>query len=138
MNRAQKGFTLIEMVLVIIIISVASVPLFSLFSQASISLLSNEAIQTAAQLAQERAEFVLSRKRELGLNGPVAELAVGPPAITENLTGNFDTFNRSTEITSLPGGTGACPSVVSCKQVVVSVDAGGPTLAQITFLLVDY
>lgn len=137
MNRAQKGFTLVEMVLVIIIISVASVPLFSLFSQASISLLSNEAIQTAAQLAQERAEFVLSRKRELGLNGPVAELAVGPP-ITENLTGNFDIFNRSTGITSLPGGTGACPSVVPCKQVVVSVDAGGPTLAQITFLLVDY
>jgi prepilin-type N-terminal cleavage/methylation domain-containing protein len=136
MNRAQKGFTLIEMVLVIIIISVASVPLFSLFSQASISLLSNEAIQTAAQLAQERAEFVLSRKRELGLNGPVAELAVG--TIPENLAGNFDTFNRSTVITSLPGGTGGCPTVAPCKQVAVSVDAGGPTLAQITFLLVDY
>ena len=136
MNRAQKGFTLVEMVLVIIIISVASVPLFSLFSQASTSLLSNEAIQTAAQLAQERAEFVLSRKRELGLNGPVAELTVG--TIPENLTGNFNVFNRSTEVTSLPGGTGGCPSIVPCKQVVVSVDAGGPALAQITFLLVDY
>jgi len=124
------------MVLVIIIISVASVPLFSMFSQATSSLLSNEAIQTAAQLAQERAEFVLSRKRQLGLNGPVAELAVG--TIPENLTGNFDIYNRSTEITSLPGGTGVCLSAGPCKQVVVSVDAGGPTLAQITFLLVDY
>jgi prepilin-type N-terminal cleavage/methylation domain-containing protein len=136
MNRTQTGFTLIEMVLVIIIISVASVPLFSLFSQASTSLLNNETIQTAAQLAQERAEFVLSRKRELGLNGPVAELAVG--TIPENLTGNFDIYNRSTEITSLAGGTGVCPSAAPCKQVVVSVDAGGPILAQITFLLVDY
>lgn len=136
MKKTQKGFTLIELVLVVVIISVASVPLFGLFSQASSSLLSNESIQTAAQLAQERSEFVLSRKRELGLNGAVAELTVG--TITENLTGNFNVFNRSTGITSLPGGTGGCPGAAPCKQVVVSVDAGGPALAQITFLLADY
>lgn len=137
MNRAQKGFTLVEMVLVIIIISVASVPLFSLFSQASTSLLNNEAIQTAAQLAQERAEFVLSRKRELGFNGPVAELAVD--TVTETLTGNFSSFTRTTVITQPPAPLFAgCPGGAPCKRVIVNVDAGGPTLAQVTFLLINY
>jgi len=137
MNKTQKGFTLIELVLVIIIISVASVPLFGLFSQASTSLLNNEAIQTAAQLAQERAEFVLSRKRELGFNGAVSELAV--TTITENLTGNFSAYTRTTVITQpvAPPPAG-CPGGALCKQVVVSVDTGGPTLAQVTFLLVNY
>ncbi len=137
MNRPQKGFTLIELVMVIIIISVASVPLFGMFSQASSSLLDNETIQTAAQLAQERAEFVLSRKRELGFNGAVPELAVN--TIIENLTGNFSAFTRTTVITQplAPPPTG-CPGGALCKQVVVSVNAGGPTLAQVTFLLVNY
>jgi len=136
MNRMQKGFTLIELVLVIIIISVASVPLFGLFSQASTSLLSNESIQTAAQLAQERAEFVLSRKRELGFNGPVAELAVG--TITENLAGNFAGFTRITDITQPGIPPVGCPPGALCNQVVISVNRGGPALAQITLLLVNY
>ncbi len=137
MNRTQKGFTLIELVLVMIILSVASVPLFNLFSQSTSSLLSNEAIQTAAQLAQERAEFVLSRKRELGFNGPVAELAVD--TLTENLTGNFSSFTRTTVITQpLAPLFAGCPGGAPCKRVIVSVDAGGPTLAQVTFLLVNY
>jgi prepilin-type N-terminal cleavage/methylation domain-containing protein len=58
--KSQTGFTLIEMVLVIIIISIASVPLFGMFSQAASSLLINEKTQTAVQLAQERAEFLLA------------------------------------------------------------------------------
>ena len=66
----------------------------------------------------------------------MAELAIG--TITENLTGNFNAFNRSTDITSLPGGTGSCPGAAACKQVVVSVNAGGPELAQVSFLLADY
>ncbi|GEM_PF-873339 len=136
MNRAQCGFTLIELVLVIVIISVASVPLFSLFTQASTSLLQNEAIQTAAQLAQERAEFILSRRRELGFNGAVPELAVG--TINENLTGSFSTFSRTTVISQPPVPPAGCPAGAVCKQVSVSVDAGGPVLARIGFLLVNY
>ncbi|MFQ5642079.1 MAG: prepilin-type N-terminal cleavage/methylation domain-containing protein [Thiogranum sp.] len=137
MSSTQRGFTLIEMVLVIIIISVASLPLFGLFSQSTSSLLDNEAIQAATQLARERAEFVLARKRELGFNGPAAELAVD--TTTETLTGNFIRFNRTTVITRPPAPrfTG-CPGGTPCKQVTVSVDAGGPPLAQLTFLLVDY
>ncbi len=134
--NTQSGVTLIELVLVIIIISVASVPLFSMFSQASSSLLTNETLQTSVQLAQERAEFVLSRRRELGYNGAVPELAVG--SITENLAGNYTGYVRQTDITQPLVPPGGCPVGALCKQVVVSINHGGPVLARIEFLLVDY
>ena len=136
MNSTQKGLTLIEIVLVIIIISIASVPLFSMFSQASSSLLTNETLQTASQLAQQRAEFVLSRKRELGYSAAVPELAVG--SITENLAGNFNGYTRVTDITQPVTPPNGCPASAICKRVVVSVNRGGPALARIEFLLVNY
>jgi prepilin-type N-terminal cleavage/methylation domain-containing protein len=130
--KSQNGFTLIEMVLVIIIISVASVPLFGLFSRAASSLLINEKTQTAAQLAQERAEFLLAIRRNQ--NFDAAELSGNT---SEALSGNYSGYTRSTVITQPPGGPG-CPAGASCKEVIISVDEGGTTYAELSFLLVDY
>jgi prepilin-type N-terminal cleavage/methylation domain-containing protein len=130
--KSQNGFTLIEMVLVIVIISVASVPLFGLFSRAASSLLINERTQTAAQLAQEHAEFLLAIRRNQDFDA--AELLSDT---TEILSGNYAGYSRSTVITQPPSGPG-CPLGASCKEVVVSVDEGGSTYADVTFLLVDY
>jgi prepilin-type N-terminal cleavage/methylation domain-containing protein len=130
--KSQNGFTLIEMVLVIVIISVASVPLFGLFSRAASSLLINERTQTAAQLAQEHAEFLLAIRRNQDFDA--AELLSDT---TEILSGNYAGYSRSTVITQPPSVPG-CPLGASCKEVVVSVDEGGSTYADVTFLLVDY
>ncbi|GMQ88797.1 MAG: hypothetical protein BMS9Abin09_0235 [Gammaproteobacteria bacterium] len=135
MNRRQKGFTLIEMVLVIIIIAVASVPLFSQFSQASFSLLNNENIQTATQLAQERAERILSLHRGQGFN---AVPDIVPGNVTENMSGNFTGFTRTTDITQPATHPAGCPPEALCNQVVISVHREGVALAQISLLLVKY
>ncbi|MEA2079617.1 MAG: type II secretion system protein, partial [Pseudomonadota bacterium] len=124
--------TLIEMVLVIIIISVASVPLFRLFSRAASSLLINEKAQTATQLAQEHAEFLLAIRRSQDFLAP--ELSCNT---SEVLSGNYAGYTRSTVITQAPGGPG-CPGGASCKELVISVDEGGTSYAELTFLLVDY
>ncbi len=130
--KAQNGFTLIEMVLVIIIISIATVPLFGLFSQAASSLLTNEKTQTAVQLAQEHAEHLLGIRRNQDFNA--AELS---GSSTEALSGNFSGYNRSTVITPAPGSPG-CPGGASCKEVTISVDEGASSYAEVTFLLVSY
>ena len=132
MNR-QRGFTLIELVAVIIIISVASVPLFGLFSQASSKLLVNEYIQTAAQLAQERAELVLGWRRNLGFSAP--QLATGTN--NEVLAGNYTGYTRNTTISSPPSGPG-CPGGATCKEVAIGVSHNGNNYALVTFLMVDY
>ncbi|MEN8761315.1 MAG: prepilin-type N-terminal cleavage/methylation domain-containing protein [Thiogranum sp.] len=130
--KTQSGFTLIELVLVIIIISIAAVPLFGMFSQAASSLLINEKTQTAVQLAQEHAEYLLAIRRNQDFNA--TELSGNT---TEVLGGNFSGYNRSTVITPAPGGPG-CPGGASCKEVTISVDEGASTYAEVTFLLVEY
>ncbi len=123
----QRGFTLIELVLVIIIITVASVPLFGMFTQATTSLLDNEDLQVAAQLAQEQAEKLLAQRRALDFTAVSA-------STTE--TGIYNGFNRTTDVAQPPPG--GCPGGTLCKAVTVSVDKGGPVLVEVVFLLVDY
>ena len=139
--NTQRGFTLIEMVAVIIILSVASVPLFGMFTQASLSLADNENIQTAAQLAQERAEAILAVRRDQGYGA--AALAPGTYPETFPVAGNYAAYTRSTVISQPPVGPG-CPLhpvtlvPATCKEVVISVSRNGRTHAQLGFLLVNY
>lgn len=127
----QRGFTLIELIAVIIIIAIAAVPLFSLFSQAGRSLLADEKIQTAAQLAQARAEQLMAVRRNRGYADP--EVSAN---LTETLAGNYAGYTRSTTVVPVAGP--ACPGGAVCKQVAVRVDEGGQARAEITFVLVNY
>ena len=53
MNRAsQRGFSLIELVMVIVVLAVGAAALLQQFTQVAVSLNINEETQTAAQLAQ--------------------------------------------------------------------------------------
>ncbi len=129
------------MVAVIIILAVASVPLFGMFSQAALSLSDNESIQTAAQLAQERAESILAVRRDQGYSA--AALLPGTYPETFSVAGNFGDYTRSTAISEPPVGPG-CPLhpvtlvAATCKGVIVTVSRNGNTHAQLTLLLVNY
>jgi prepilin-type N-terminal cleavage/methylation domain-containing protein len=131
MQHHQQGFTLLELVMVIMLVALASVPILGQFSQASSILLTDEIIQTAAQLAQERAEDVLADRRSAGY----AAIATG--TVNDVLTGAYSSYSRTVTVTSPPAGTG-CAAGASCKEVVVSVDHSGRTRAEVTFLLVNY
>lgn len=126
-----RGFTLLEMIAVIVILSVAAVPISGLFSKASVSLLNNQDIQTATQLAQEQAELILGRRRNQGF------AAIVPGTYPEVLGGNYAGFNRTTTITQ-PLTPPGCPAGAVCDLVRVSVDAGGALLSEISFVLVNY
>ena len=130
--RNQRGFTLVELIAVIIIVSIATVPLFSLFSQAGFSLLADEKLQTATQLAQERAEYLMAIRRNSGYADP----AVSTPLV-ETLAGNYAGYTRTTTVTD-PFVGAACPSGAACKQLDVRVDEGGQARAEVTFVLVNY
>jgi prepilin-type N-terminal cleavage/methylation domain-containing protein len=131
----QQGFTLIELITVIIIMAIASVPLFSLFSQTSVSMVANERIQTATQLAQERAEHLLAVRRNQGY--AAADISIGQ---TELLTGNYSNYTRTTSIIdeTIPYAGSDCPAVGACKQITVSIAEAGKTRAEIAFVLVNY
>ena len=132
MSRSrQRGFTLLEMIMVMVIITLASVPILGQFTQAGSTLLIDEEIQTAAQLAQARAETLLADRRANGY----AAIAAG--TVNETLAGNFAGYTRSTTVNQPPAGSG-CAVGASCKEVIISVSRGGNIRSEITFILVDY
>ncbi len=130
-NRKQQGFTLLELVMVITLIALASIPILGQFSQASSILLTDEIIQTAAQLAQERAEGIMADRRGNGY------AAIPTGTTSDVLAGAYSNYSRTVTVLSPPGGSG-CATGASCKEVVIGVDHGGRTRAQLTFILVDY
>jgi len=113
-HRVQQGFTLIELVAVIIIIAVAAVPLFGLFSQAGRSLLADETIQTATQLAQARAEHLMAIRRNRGY---------ADPEVSANLTETLAGSPPSLLISALPvrGARLASRSVCALTRVAKRV-----------------
>jgi prepilin-type N-terminal cleavage/methylation domain-containing protein len=130
-NGKQQGFTLLELVMVITLVAVASIPILGQFSQASSILLTDEIIQTAAQLAQERAEGILADRRGKGY------AAVLTGTTSDVLTGAYGSYSRTVSVTSPPVGSG-CAVGATCKEVIIAVDHSGRTRAELTFILVDY
>jgi prepilin-type N-terminal cleavage/methylation domain-containing protein len=128
---AQQGFTLLELVMVIMIAALASIPILGQFSQVSASLLADEVIQTAAQLAQERAEGLLADRRSAGY----AAVPVG--TIIDVLGGAYASYSRTVTVTQPPVGSG-CAAGATCKEVIISVDHSTKTRAELTFILVSY
>lgn len=132
MNSArQSGFTLIELVLVIVIVALAAIPLLGQFSQVAGSTLLDEEIQTAAQLAQGRAEDILELRRNQGYT------AVVTGTTTDTLTGSYTAYTRTVTVTEPPAG-GGCPAGATCKGVVVDVSRGLASRAQVSLVLVNY
>lgn len=127
----QSGFTLIELVMVIVIVAVAAIPLLGRFSQVAGSTLLDEEIQTAAQLVQARAEAILALRRDQGY------AAVVTGTRTDTLSGSYSAYTRTVTVTEPPPG-GGCPIGATCKGVVVDVSRGLATRAQVSLVLVNY
>jgi hypothetical protein len=120
------------MVAVIIILAVAAVPVAGLFSQAGNGVLHSDTLQTATQLAQERAEYLFALRRQRGYGDPAVS-----SGLVENLNGRYAGFTRTTTLTD-PFAGAACPTGAVCKQLSVDVSRDGQSLADITIVLVDY
>jgi len=125
------GFSLVELVIVIIVISIAAVPLLGLFRGVGDSLLSNDDLQVAQQTAQACGEHVLGLRRRNPSTGyasitstscnilPVPAGFTRPPLTITNPTAN------------------PCPTGASCKSVYIAVTKG-TLIADITLLLTNY
>lgn len=128
----DRGFTLIELVAVMIVISVGLLGLASLFSNSSTSLSTNETLQRVTQYAQECAERAIATRRDLGF---------ADASISSSLCDSLALpagFTRSVGVTTYNGTGSPCPSGTNnCKDVLVTV-ANGTLSSAITVMLVNY
>lgn len=150
-NRC-RGFSLIELVIVMVIISVGVLGIASQLNNNSTSLTSNEILQQAAQYAQECAERVLLQRRSNGFDSFVAldDPATTPTRNTFSCGVRADGFTNpdSTDFTrtqypvglKYTGSTGACPSGDICRDVSITVTStsNNALSSSVTLMLVNY
>ena len=131
-RAGMQGFSLVELIAVIVLLSVGLVALLQVFGTATRSIGTNVDGQLGAQLTQERAERVLVDRRVRGYTY-VTTPGTYP---AEPVVAGFTNYARTTVFTPLavapcaPGGT--------CQQVVVTVTRAGQRVGQVTMMVGDY
>lgn len=141
-RHAMRGFSLVELVAIIVVLSVGIVSLLQVFGAATRTIANNVDGQVGAQLAQERAEQLLADRRSLdparGYTAP--SLALG--TVNEVPVTAFPNYWRRTVISTINPGVNPCPAGATCKQVLVTVVRTGQPITQpvgqVTFMLVNY
>ena len=132
-----RGFSLIELIMIIVLLSIGLVGLMAMFGRSVGSLDRDAGLQTGAQAVQQCAEHILGVRRRVtnGFDPVDADTcsALGIPA----------GYTRALTVTSPYTGS-ACPTVtlpatVTCKrvQIVVSMTGFGQ-IAQGDLVLVNF
>ena len=138
--RVHDGFTLIELVIVMLIVSAGLLGIATLFGNTSSSLSTNETLQQATQYAQECAERVIGIRRSLGFaSSSISSTMCNTTADTP--VGQLPTmssgFSRSVGITTYNGTGSPCPvGTANCKDVVVTVSKASLS-SVVTVMLVN-
>ena len=145
MRHAERGISLVEVVITIVLISLAAAFITLPYSTFLTSLTQGETIRRAAQLAQECADAALGKRR---MPGTYAGLVIG--SYTADEASNpcrssqipLDSgFTRTVAICDA-SSAGACANANclagwSCKRIDVTVSGGGYS-STVTFMAVDY
>ena len=141
---SAQGFTLIEMLVLIVVFSGSLVALLSVSREAARRIAEVDASARAMQYAQERIEMVLADRRNPNRgyayvpiqSASCATLSASCAYPMESpVTGTL--LVRSVAITDVSTG-GSCPNPsAGCKQVLVTVTQSGRKLASIAALLAN-
>ena len=134
--RFQRGFTLIELIIVIVIMSLAAAAFARSLARMPDSLAYDEKLQVGTQLAQAKAEQI--RADRWNPSRGFSYITSANYAAESPVSG-FSSYSRSvtiTDITTNPPCT--TTSSGTCKQVLVTVSSGATTLATVQFMVVDF
>ena len=131
----RSGFSLIELVMVIVILSIGVVAIGSAFAYLSRSLALNEDLQRTWQIAQECADHVLGQARK---PGSYAAVPLGSPSSACDSVAAVGGYTRTVDVTALASGGALCSGAGwGCKRVDIAVTRGAVT-ASLNFMIVDY
>ncbi len=143
-RRRSEGFTLIEMLVLIVVFSGSLIALLSVSRESARRIAEVDASARAMQYAQERIETVLSDRRDpdrgyayvpLQSATCTAVSATCAYPLESPVTGT--SLQRSVQITDVSNG-GSCPNPANgCKQVIVTVSQNGRKLASLAALLAN-
>ena len=139
-----QGFTLVELVVLIVVFSGSLVALLSVSRESARRIAEVDASARAMQYAQERVEMVLADRRNPNRGYTYVPLQSASCNVVsascaypyENpITGT--SLARSVQVSDISANS-ACPNPANgCKQVLVTVTRNGRTLASLAALLAN-
>lgn len=125
--RTRRGFTLIELVMVILVITIAAIGLGAALSRLGQATLLSEDVQTAAEAAQACAEHLLASRRNRGVVAMDTSCAVVPG------------FSGSVVVTT-PWVDPACPDPTGtlCRRLRITATVPSGFSSTMDLLVVNY
>jgi prepilin-type N-terminal cleavage/methylation domain-containing protein len=139
MSRNERGFTLIETIIVIVLLGAGMATILSVLAQGSRDVGLNSNTQIAARYVQERIEQIVADRRNTSLGYGFARITTTNYPSDTPAAG----LSRTVAIVFQGPGVGGCPAAAAqqCKRVLVQVrDRPLPAapLASATVLLTNY
>lgn len=134
MSRKRAGFTIVELIMVIVVVAIGAVAIGAAFAHVSRSLALNEDLQRAAQVAQECAEHILSFARP-----PRGHYAAVPVAAGSTLCNGMAAagFSRTVNVSAMAAAAPLCAAGWNCRRVQISV-VKGEAAVEVNFMIVQY
>ena len=126
----SRGFTLIETIVVMVLLSIAAVAIINLQGNVFNGQSGNKDLQVGVQLLQECAEQVIAVRRKSGFNAVTTA--------TCSALGNYGGFSAPIITLTADNAGAACPTSGTCNQVVITLSKGGSSLTPVTLELVNY
>jgi len=133
-GRISRGFTLIEMVIIIVILGIAAATVVTMVANVGKGTSDNTDLEIGTQLLQECAENVISQHRR---DENFFSVTAGTGSANCYALTTYGSFDSPVVAVASYTGTG-CPTGASCKTATVTVSKGGVALNTITFMLVNY
>ena len=148
MSGTARGFTLLEVVLVILLMGIASAAVVGMVAQVAAGQDDNTELRVGAQLLQECGEWLVANHRRdenffpnVLTIGTSSNCFSGSNAYDPDGTGPIASFSAVSVTISNAAGSPACPTAPSgaeCKNALLSVTNGTVTLNTVNILLVRY
>jgi prepilin-type N-terminal cleavage/methylation domain-containing protein len=129
----MKGFSIIELVMVVVVVAIAGTAIGSAYAYLSRSLALNQDLQRGAQIAQECAEHIVGRARKPGTYASVPTGATACNAIAVAAP-----YSRTVAVADIAAVGTLCTVANGCKSVSITVQNGAVTLVTLNFMLVNY
>ncbi len=137
-RSGMHGFTLIELIMVIVVLAIAAVALLSGYGQVADTIGTDASLQAGVQLARACGEYLIAERRDNPRNNPRKDYSGVISAGSSICNVVPDPQGLTVAVTFTPYTAAACPAGTTCTLAGITVTQGSETLDTTSLMLASY